>query len=490
MKASRKSNAIALSLSKSATGVMGMLILVALARGLTKEDFAAYQQAILAYAVIAPFLQMGIGQGIYYFLPVEKTRPRGRVVDAIFALGIAGIAYALFLACGGNHLLARSFSNPQVASLLLWMIPYSIFTTPTSQVGPVLIASDRVKTSSAFAILREIAVGMATVLPVLIWSTASAPLIGNAIASSLLGIAAIKLMIQATPPGPSRPSLSAVRELLAYSFPLGLALMLGMLSKQLDKFIVSFMSDPERFAVYALGAMEIPLITIVTGSITAVVMVDLRQAIDEGRIKDSARLFRTIAEKSAYILLPAMFFFLVAADSLMTAFFSNEYAASAEPFRIYLATIPTRIVILGSLLAALGQSKTILKLTFIGLLLNLGLSILLVDRLGPNGAAIATVVVLLLWSVPAYLRAIGRSTGIPWKTFIPWAPLGNATLFLLGPTALIAILEYSLDSWASWSRLALQAILFGTPVILWWGSGKLFTWHELKSRFNSVKSNS
>jgi len=462
---------------------MGMLVLIALARVLTKQDFAAYQQTILAYAIVAPFLQLGIGQGIYYFLPVEKTRERGRVVDAITALGIAGIAYALFIACGGNQLLARLFSNPQVASLLLWMIPYAIFTTPASQTAAVLIAQSKVRTSTRFAIAREFLVGMATLLPVLIWSTAKAPLIGNAIASSLLGIAAIRIMLGSTSAGSARPSLPAIRELLAYSFPLGLALMFGALSKQLDKLVVSAMSPPDAFAVYALGAMEIPLITIVTGSITAVVMVDLRRATAETRYNDAAKLFRSIAEKSACILLPAMCFFYVSAESFMTSFFTASYEASATPFKIYLATIPARIVILGSMLAALGKSKTILKLTLVGLALNLGLSILLVNRMGPNGAAIATVSVLMAWSVPSYLASISKAIELPWTALIPWNRIARIFIFLLGPTALIAYLDNTFSNWPPIYRLILNSIVFGIPVIVWWGSGRLFSWKELRSRF-------
>src|SRR5688572_20766022 len=114
------------------SGVIGISVMMVMARVLVKEDLAAYRQTFLAYATVAPLIGMGIGQGMYYFLPVEKGRVRGRVMDGMAVAGFMGLLFALFIALGGNELLAQRFSNPKVANMLLWMIPYTLITTPTS----------------------------------------------------------------------------------------------------------------------------------------------------------------------------------------------------------------------------------------------------------------------------------------------------------------------------------------------------------------------
>ena len=68
---------------------------------------------------VAPLLQLGVTQGIYYFLPKETERIRGRVVDALVVLAIMGLLFGVVIGVGGNHYLAGEFSNPQVAELLL-----------------------------------------------------------------------------------------------------------------------------------------------------------------------------------------------------------------------------------------------------------------------------------------------------------------------------------------------------------------------------------
>ena len=78
---------------------------------------------------------------------------------------------------------------------------------------------------------------------------------------------AIRLMLSSTPADSARPSTAGVKEMVKFSLPLGMATMLGTISLQLDKVIVGTMCEPADFAAYALGAIEIPLIGIVTGSL-------------------------------------------------------------------------------------------------------------------------------------------------------------------------------------------------------------------------------
>ena len=112
--------------------------------------------------------------------------------------------------------------------------------------------------------------------------------------------------------------------------------MIGIMTLQLDKLIVGILAGPEEYAVYALGAMEIPLIGIVTGSITTIMWAEMRQAVEAGKMEKAVMLFRLSSEKSAYILLPAMVYLWINASSIMTLLYGEQYWDSAHPFRIYL----------------------------------------------------------------------------------------------------------------------------------------------------------
>ena len=113
----RKIKVIALSLGQAFSRLIGLAVMMLMARVLLKEDLAAYRQAFLAYLAVGPMLSLGVGQGMYYFLPSETERLRGRVADGVAALGAMGVLFALFIGLGGNELLAQRFSNPQVCQV-------------------------------------------------------------------------------------------------------------------------------------------------------------------------------------------------------------------------------------------------------------------------------------------------------------------------------------------------------------------------------------
>jgi len=246
---SRKAKVVALSLGRGLSSLIGIAVGMFMARMLVKDDVAAYRQTFLAYATVGPLLSLGIGQGMYYFLPGEKLRVRGRVLDGITVLGLTGLVFAVFLAFGGNQLLAERFSNPKVANMLLWMIPYAIVVTPTNVASSVLVARDHVTLSAAFGVIRQILVGISTVIPLALWQNAETALLGNVVASVLMGIAALTLMIRATPNDSKTPTFSGVRELVVFTVPLALAGMIGTITLQLDKLIVAFLCSPEQVSV-------------------------------------------------------------------------------------------------------------------------------------------------------------------------------------------------------------------------------------------------
>ena len=401
------------------TALVGLLSIVLLSRILNKAEYATFRQTFLAYEFAVPIMGLGIAQAIYYFLPVETTRPRGRVMDAVCVMLFMGCLFSLFILFGGNELLAKRFTNPQLADSLLYLIPFPLITLPASLLGSVLVVRERVTLLSTFNVLSNIALGLAVIIPCLFWKTSSAPIIGKVAMSVPSSAIAVYLIFQSVTSGEWLPRWEHIKSMVKYAVPLGLASMIGTITLQLDKVIVSAMCTPEDFAVYANGAIEIPLIGIVTGSISAVILADMRKLIVGGKKDEALTLFRKAAEKSAWIILPAMVFLFVSADLVIQILFSKKYSGSALPFRFYLCVLPVRIIFFGPMLIAIGKSKIILYRTLVSLPLNLVLSIILVRFIGYIGAIIATLCVLYLWAVPYSIYNIKRHFMCPLNSIFP-----------------------------------------------------------------------
>jgi O-antigen/teichoic acid export membrane protein len=233
---------------------------------------------------------------------------------------------------------------------------------------------------------------------------------------------------------------------------------------QVHGLVVAAGCTPEQYAVYANGAFEVPVIGIVTGAITSVVMAGMSASCHAGRRDEALNLFQVSAIRSASVLLPSFAFLEFFGSELIEALYSPAYSGSAVPFRIMLLTLPCRIVVYGAALIALGMSRSILIRSVIDLLLSTGVALVLVRLLGPNGGAAALVVTLLGWSVPFNLRAISRGFGVTWSACLPLPRIGKILIISLLLAAVVKGITLSVGL-PSLPRLLSGAALFGTAAI-------------------------
>ena len=480
----RKLKVIALSVGQGLAKVVGLVVVMLMARFLLKEDLAAYRQAFLAYLAVGPILGLGIGQGMYYFLPAETERLSGRVADGVAALGIMGILFAVFIGLGGNEILAQRFSNPKVSRLLLWMIPYAIVTIPASVAESVMVARERVLLASVFGVARQLVIGIATLIPLFFWQTADAPMIGNVVASVLMGLAGIGLMFRSAAGGSIWPSLSGIKELLLFTVPLAAGGMVATLSARLDQLIVSALRSPDEFAVYSLGAMEIPLIGMVTGAITSVALADMRKSVVQGDRDEALRLFRTIGSKTSLVLLPMMVFFLITATTVIEYLYTTEFTDSAIPFRFYLLLLPVRTVVFGSLLVSLGLNQFLFYASAVGLLLNGLLSWIMVSNFGPWGAVAATVLTIYLWNLPICLYKLAKELNRRWFDILPFGDMGRILLDLVPVTLLSLTLLFLVQNVHLQFGLILATF---AGFLLWYWNGRLYSFDQLMSKLTNFR---
>lgn len=465
MASSRTSKVLALSLGQGLTTFVTLVSGMVMTRVLSQAELATYRQTLLAYQVAVPLLSLGLPQAIYYFLPAEEKRKRGLLVDALVMLVCMGFVYAVFIALGGNYLLARRFSNPAIVRTLVYLVPLPLIMLPAGLLSSVMVVQDRVKSLAVFNVLNSLSLAVGVISACLIWKTPEAMIFARVSVSVMLGLFAIGLMLRAIPHNSgSHASFRNMRAMVSFSIPLVVAGALGTISLQLDKIIVSSMCTPEAFAVYSVAAMEIPLIGIVTGSISRVILVDFRKAFVAGDYASAVRLYRLVPEKTTIFLFPTMVYLGLAAKPFICVLFSETYIASAPAFMIYLLVIPSRTILLNGM-AAVGKNKIVLRISAVGLLLNLVLSILLVRSLGYLGAVIGTVIVLALWAIPMVLLEVSRSLGVSIVDSYPWKTVGRNFLLALiagGPTYFVLL---AFRGWPWLVQLVVSVSTYGCAYI-------------------------
>lgn len=423
--ASRTSKVISLSLAQGILMLVGIVSGMVFARNLSISDYGTYLQTFLAYDFAVPILTLGLPSALYYYLPNATTRQKGLVLDNLLLLFVMGLIFSVFMLFGGTKLLSKQFNNPDLFKTLNWMVFYPLYTFPALIAGVVWVIKDKVKLNAIYNISTGLILTISMIILVMITKSYEAPIIARIFLPLLFLPVSLYYIFKSVPGNWDKPSLTSMLSMAKFSLPLGVASIFGTLTIQLASLIVSVMTTPEEFAIYANGAKEIPFIGIITASISVVIMADMAQKIKENNFKIALELFQKAAIVSASFLLPIMVFLMIYAESFIEILYSSKYEESVIPFRIYLLVIPVRIAYYGSAFIALGKTKAILIRSIIDLILNLVFCYLFVLWFGSYGAAIGLILTLFVWSVPFNLYSLSKSFNCLPTEILPFKIVGR-----------------------------------------------------------------
>lgn len=420
---SRKSKVLSLSLAQILLVMSNLVAGAIFTRVLSTRDYGSYLQTFLAYEFAVPLLSLGLPSALYYFLANNKEQEKRLILENLLLLFGAGAIFSLFLVFGGIDILAKRFNNNDITRTLEWMVWYPLYTFPVLLAPSVWISKGKAKLN---AIVNVIAGGITTLLlicTVLYFKNYEAPTLVRIVLPVFYLPVYIYLIFRNASGNWVLPNFQSMWNILRFSIPLGLATVFGSLATQLASLIVSLLTTPESYATYAVGAKEIPLIGVVTGSIAVVIMADMASKIKENNLVDALRLFNKAAVISATFLFPIMCFLMANAEGFIKILYSEKYINSVIPFRIYLLVIPIRIAYYGSAFIAFGKSKQILYRSTFDLLITGVLCYIFVLLYGEKGAALGLILTLFIWTVPFNLFSLSKYFQCSFKEMLPFNDL-------------------------------------------------------------------
>ena len=155
-----------------------------------------------------------------------------------------------------------------------------------------------------------------------------------------------------------------------------------------DNWLVGyFFQDTSSFAIFRYGARELPLAIALANSLSAAMVPAIH--------KDQAAAFKTLHQRSLrlyHLLFPLSIILILTSEFWFPKVFNNEFAESAEIFNVFLLVVVSRLVFPQTVLLALKETRVIFGISIIELLLNIILSIFLVQEFGLVGIAFGTVI--------------------------------------------------------------------------------------------------
>lgn len=444
--------------------MVGLLAMnMILARLLSTSDYGTYQQVWLVYALGFPIFMLGIPASLYYFLPHLDESKRGSLMtNTVTILLASGTVMSLLVAVGSN-LLAGVFGNPGLSFPLRVFSLYALFTISTLWAEPFYISTNRHFVVLLVSIASTIGLFLSVIPAAVLGRPLKLLFTGMVLYSALRFLGLSYMLVKERLSGGRRADAALAKRQIGYSIPVSGSEMVASVSKSVDRVIVSRAFNPSMYAIYANGAMEVPVSSLLVGAISAVVWPELSRMHREGRNKDLLSVWFNTTDKTAFFIMPLFFFLLFFAPDTMVVLFSEKYLASVAPFRIHLLVLPLRIAQYAVLLLSMGATRAVLYGSIGDLVVKLILSFVLIRPLGYLGAAVA--VVCSTWLEVVYYLLVGkRLLSVSFGRILPWARLARTCA--IGGVACACGYPVKLSSLDPLPRLLLGAIVVSAVYLL------------------------
>ncbi len=392
---------------------------------LTQGAIGEYETFVFISGAVSFFWLNGLLKAL---LPISReTVTKTNVFSAFVTLQIFSLAAALFL----------YFLNPLFSTFLLngksvpeiWLLMiFIIFSTPANLVEYFYLLKKKNNPVILYAIISFSVQLLLVVLP---------PCLGYGIQFALKGLVLSSILRYAWLLGvltfykELHFSFAFVKKHLKLGGPLVTATLLSGSAQFVDGFIVTSKFDETTFAVFRYGARELPLAMLLANALNSALLPEF--GIKQDLIQNLEKLKMNV-RNLMHFLFPLTAVFLLVSHPLFPVIFNPEFEKSATVFNIYLLLVISRLLMPQTILNGLQYSREILAASFLELVINVTLSLLLVNFWGISGVAFATFIaflfekIFLVYKVENKLK-IRISQYLPVKFYILYS-LGTVLIFI------------------------------------------------------------
>src|SRR5207237_634664 len=116
--------------------------------------------------------------------------------------------------------------------------------------------------------------------------------------------------------------------------------LLWVMQTDIHNYFVGYKFSASDYAIYAYGCFELPLIAMISESVTSVLIPRTSKLQSENDKPEMIRLTTRAMQKLAFFYFPIYVFLLITAQTFITTLFTRNYAASVSIFLINITLMP------------------------------------------------------------------------------------------------------------------------------------------------------
>ena len=344
------------SLSSFSLAIVSSAIL---SRYFPKEEYGTYKQIVYIYSTLLIIFTAGLPEVFAYFLPRFSIEEGKAIVWKITkTLFFSGALFSFFLFISSG-LIAKFLNNPELKVGIRVFSPIPFLLLPTLGIEGIFSTYKKTIFIGIYNTLTRFLTLLFIVVPVILFNGSYITAIYGWLIVSFISLL-IAFYFKGIPFRGLRLQKASLtyKRIFGYSLPLVTASLWGIAIKSADQFYISRFFGPGVFAEFSNGFMQLPLVSMVTGATSIVLMpVFSKMVHDKLDISELMITWRSALSKSAIIIYPMVMFFIFFANDIIILLFSKAYESSIIYFQINMAVNFFNIIVFAPLLFSLGKTR-------------------------------------------------------------------------------------------------------------------------------------
>jgi O-antigen/teichoic acid export membrane protein len=460
-------------------------------------EYGLYAIALIPATTILLFQDWGVGSALTKYCAEYRATNKYEDLRKIIVAGLAfevatGLALSVLSLLMANFIASTIFGKPESAFLMTLAsitILSSSFLTVTQS---IFVGFERMGLTGFTMICQAIAQGLLSPLLVYLGYGALGAILGYTFSSVIASIAAVVLLYFAIFQKLSHSSKNksdtsqTLKPLLGYGIPLAIAIILGGILTQFYSFMMASFCDVSMIGNYRIATNFAVLLTFFSIPISTVLFPAFSKLDPRNEQQLLKTVFTSSVKYTALFLVPATMAMMVLSKPIIGTLYEDKWLYAPPFLALYVISNLFAIfgnLSVGSLLAALGETKMLMKLNILTLSIGIPLAFLLIPQFGILGVILVT--------IAAGLPSMFIGLYWTWKRYGTKAEFRtSAKIFLASViSAITTYLFLNVFTAAAWIMFTAGVILFlaiyltATPLI---GAINQTDVNNLRAMFSSL----
>ncbi|MFC1927485.1 flippase [Chloroflexota bacterium] len=388
----------------------GIIFMPLITKTLGAHDYGIWAQVQVAISLVLVFVSLGLPVAMVRFLPAKTDR--GEIQEGFYSIlyliSLMTLAVSIMWIAAADFIAGAFFEGATVIvritglTILVWSLD-TVFLT-------FFRAFRQMKRYALFTIANTyVQVGLIAYLV----------LNGHGILSIVIAVLAIRAVIFIilfylikSQIGIKRPHFHKMREYLSFGLPTIPGNISAWVVATSDRFVISYFLGATSVGIYSAGYGIGSIILMTAGVLGVVLPPAVSKLYDEGRMEEVKTHLRYSLKYLLAATIPFVFGAAILAEPVLRVFSTAEIASEGYivvPLVALSTLFITAYVPIGNIIILVKKTRITGTIWIVCALVNLGLNILVVPRLGILGAAITTLI--------AYGLALGLTTYFSFREF-------------------------------------------------------------------------